>query len=223
MERITVYPKKCAHDLCFAVLCCGYTLTDFPISIRLTSLALWQSNDCPSARKATLMNMDKYFMWINYERLHNHNKAEHNKTVCIFLGIYCSWCTGASHLKEQWYHGMVLFSMLVTPSPVMWSFNVSLLLSWTSCFTNNWPAGCFKHHHINLTSLEWSLPHILISQLKHTLSFAWQSWFCWWQCHMPVLMEYISNNSDWHDSCNYKAAHKCANWSVLKITRIPIN
>ena len=67
------------------LLCCGYTLTDFPISIRLTSLALWQSNDCPSASKATLMNMDKYFMWIHYERLHNHNKAKHNKTVCIFL------------------------------------------------------------------------------------------------------------------------------------------
>ena len=85
----TVYPKKYAHGFCFAVLCCGYTLTDFPISIRLTSLALWQSNDCPSASKATLMNMDKYFMWIHYERLHNHNKAKHNKTVCIFLRIYC--------------------------------------------------------------------------------------------------------------------------------------
>ena len=85
----TVYPKKYAHGFCFAVLCCGYTLTDFPISIRLTSLALWQSNDCPSASKATLMNMDKHFMWIHYERLHNHNKAKHNKTVCIFLGIYC--------------------------------------------------------------------------------------------------------------------------------------
>ena len=72
------------------MLCCGYTLTDFPISIRLTSLALWQSNDCPSASKATLMDMDKYFMWIHYERLHNHNKAKHNKTVCIFLGIYCN-------------------------------------------------------------------------------------------------------------------------------------
>ena len=84
----TVYPKKYAHGFCFAVLCCGYTLTDFPISTRLTSLALWQSNDCPSASKATLMNMDKYFMWINYERLHNHNKAKHNKTVCIFLEIY---------------------------------------------------------------------------------------------------------------------------------------
>ena len=41
-----------------------------------------------------MMNMDKYFTWIHYERLHNHNKAKHNKTVCIFLGIYCrsiSW------------------------------------------------------------------------------------------------------------------------------------
>ena len=85
----TVYPKKYAHGSCFAVLCCGYTLTDLAISTRLASLALWQSSDCPSASKATLMNMDKYFMWIHYERLHNHNKAKHNKTVCIFLGIYC--------------------------------------------------------------------------------------------------------------------------------------
>ena len=38
------------------------------------------------------MNMDKYFMWINYERVHNHNKAKHNKTVRIFLGIYCMYC-----------------------------------------------------------------------------------------------------------------------------------
>ena len=88
----TVYPKKYAHGFCFAVLCCCYTLTDFPISIRLfVSLALWQSNDCPSASKATLMSMDKYFMWIHSERLHNHNKAKHNKTVCIFIGIYCMY------------------------------------------------------------------------------------------------------------------------------------
>ena len=58
----TVYPEKYAHGFCFAVLCCGYALTDFTISIRFTSLALWQSNDCPSASKATLMNMDKYFI-----------------------------------------------------------------------------------------------------------------------------------------------------------------
>ena len=39
--------------------------------------------------------MDKYFMWIHYERLHNHNKAKHNKTVCIFLGICCN-CFGVN-------------------------------------------------------------------------------------------------------------------------------
>ena len=74
------------------LLCCALLwlyIDWFPISIRLTSLALWQSNDCPSASKATLMNMDEYFMWIHYEQLHNHNKAKHNKTVCIFLGIHC--------------------------------------------------------------------------------------------------------------------------------------
>ena len=116
---LTVYPKKYAHGFCSAVLCCGYTLTDFPISIRLTSLALWQSNDCPSASKATLMSMDKYFMWIHYERLHNHNKAKNNKTVCIFLGIYCKlerllnwmqlWTSNAIWRHES---GSTLFSVL---------------------------------------------------------------------------------------------------------------
>ena len=84
------------------LLCCALLwlyIDWFSISIRLTSLALWQSNDCPSASKATLMNMDIYFMWIHYERLHNHNKAKHNKTVCIFLGIYCKT------LFESWKSG----------------------------------------------------------------------------------------------------------------------
>ena len=88
---VLIHMYSISQEICTRfVLCCGYTLTDFPISIRLTSLALWQSNDCPSASKATLMNMDKYFMWIHYEQLHNYNKAKHNKTVCIFLGIYCN-------------------------------------------------------------------------------------------------------------------------------------
>ena len=101
LDPFTVYPKIYAHGFCFAVLCCGYTLTDFPISTRLTSLALWQSSDCPSASKATLMNMDKYFMWNHYERLLNHNKAKHNKTVCIFIGIYC---TNIVYQKlKHWY------------------------------------------------------------------------------------------------------------------------
>ena len=34
--------------------------------------------------------MDKYSMWNHFERLHNHNKAKHNKTVCICIGISCT-------------------------------------------------------------------------------------------------------------------------------------
>ena len=83
----TVYPKKCAHGSCLAVLCCGYIVTDLPISIRLTSLALWQSTDCLSVRKATLMNIGKFIMWIHYEWLHNHNKAKHNSAH--FFGYTC--------------------------------------------------------------------------------------------------------------------------------------
>ena len=139
----TVYPKKYAHGFYFAVLCCGYTLTDFPLSIRLTSLALWQSNDCPSASKATLMNMDKYFMWIHYERLHNHNKAKHNKTVCTFLGIYCKLLSYNSHCVFTKYKA-----------------DIMLFVSSKSCI---WPAlvltsHCTKHHykdsHVSVTEIQ---------------------------------------------------------------------
>ena len=125
------------------MLCCGYTLTDFPISIRLTSLALWQSNDCHSASKATLMNIDKYFMWIHYERLHNHNKTKHNKTVCIFLGIYCTserflqirpprgtklpLLETSSKKKLQWHSGDDLSSLIVKYK------SVSEDKKWISC------------------------------------------------------------------------------------------
>ena len=119
----TVYPKKYAHGFCFAVLCCGYTLTDFPISIRLTSLALWQSNDCPSASKATLMNMDKYFMWIHYERLHNHKKQSTTKPCAYFLGytvgICYHWARGEREGMQTVRHEINLSIRLpiVTRSP----------------------------------------------------------------------------------------------------------
>ena len=110
----------------FALLCSVVIkLTDFPISIRLTSLALWQSNDCPSASKATLMNMDKYFMWIHYERLHNHNKAKHNKTVCIFLGIYCS-C-------------YVTWKLWCLKSPAIWLINIINKKRQMSEFSKGYP------------------------------------------------------------------------------------
>ena len=139
----TVYPKKYAHGFCFAVLCCGYILTDFPISIRLTSLALWQSNDCPSASKATLMNMDKYFMWIHYERLHNHNKAKHNKTVCIFLGIYCSNVMAGCRPNQCQLRSMAQYGITITLCVTLWAFQT--YLNFTSGFVVIHQLHCLMH------------------------------------------------------------------------------
>ena len=162
----TVYPKKYAHGFCFAVLCCGYTLTDFPISIRLTSLALWQSNDCPSASKATLMNMDKYFMWIHYERLHNHNKAKHNITVCIFLGIYCKpHPTSADklHYSEAWLlalrtvylkkyaHGFVVLCFVVVMQSFIMNSHEVFIHIHQGCFVGT---GAI----VRLPQCQWSKP-----------------------------------------------------------------
>ena len=146
--------------LCFVVF---YTLTDFPISIRLTSLALWQSNDCPSASKATLMNMDKYFMWIHYERLHNHNKAKHNKTVCIFLGIYCTSGDGVRPELEPYHDDVIKWKHF----PHYWPFvrgihrppvnfphkgqwrgvlMLSLICVWINGWVNNGEAGDLRRY-----------------------------------------------------------------------------
>ena len=92
---------KLWHDITYSIsqeictrflLCCAllWLYIDWFSHIHQAYFTGTVANDCPSASKATLMNMDKYFMWIHYEWFHNHNKAKHNKTVCIFLGIYCT-------------------------------------------------------------------------------------------------------------------------------------
>ena len=160
----TVYPKKYAHGFCFAVLCCGYTLTDFPISIRLTSLALWQSNDCPSASKATLMNMDKYFMWIHYERLHNHNKAKHNKTVCIFLGIYCSntilWHRSGSTLTSS----TITWTNVDLPPTSSSGIHSGVVFTWVKISN---PKLCFNWVRMMIVNRLWQTACIILVLVEH--------------------------------------------------------
>ena len=78
------------------------------IFFRVTSLALGQSHDCPSASEATLKNIYIYiyiYIYIKYESIkidtekkpehpsraiiYNHNKTKHKNPVCIFHGISC--------------------------------------------------------------------------------------------------------------------------------------
>ena len=175
----TVYPKKYAHGFCFAVLCCGYTLTDFPISIRLTSLALWQSSDCPSASKATLMNMDKYFMWIQYERLHNHNKAKHNKTVCIFLGIYCS-INWYRHKLEVWRSSYMDNDIFIILTVLLYKkCFIAIIKIWNGYF---YRPGCNKKKldlcHVGDT--------LLMDSLCNSQSYQLTLQFC--KCNFVVLL-----------------------------------
>ena len=55
----TVYPKKYAHAFCFAVLCCGYTLTDFPYP---SDLLHWH---CGNLTIAPVPVKQPWWIWIN--------------------------------------------------------------------------------------------------------------------------------------------------------------
>ena len=59
---------------------------DLPISLRVTSLALGQSYDFPSAREVTLkIGVNKSYAPFEYHMI--QNKTKHDKTVCIFYGL----------------------------------------------------------------------------------------------------------------------------------------
>ena len=125
-DACTVYPKKYAHGFCFAVLCCGYTLTDFPISIRLTSLALWQSNVAPAPAK------QPWWIWINTscEFIMNDcistTKQSTTKPCAYFLGYTVPSVTYVINITENkrssiwqlcrhWCHGKLSLRQLTVP------------------------------------------------------------------------------------------------------------
>ena len=112
----------------FALLCFVVVIhwLIFPYPSGLLHWHCGKYNDCPSASKATPMNMDKYFMWIHYERLHNHNKAKHNKTMCIFLGIYCTCAQRVS--ESSWWH----LQILTLPD----------LIGWYDCYMRGHVVSC---------------------------------------------------------------------------------
>ena len=89
--------------------------------------------------------MDKYFMWVHYERLHNYNKAKHNKTVCIFLGIYCT--------SMKWVIIDDLRFIDVQTSLSDWSRDKMVAISQTT-FPNAFP--WMKMHEFRLR-FHWSL------------------------------------------------------------------
>ena len=126
----------------------------------------------PSASKATLMKMDKYFMWIHYERLHNHNKAKHNKTVCIFLGKYCipgllQWHRGnladcSEPINLHWKlceNGSYQSTWINDIAPkIKYNKTVSIFdgIYWI-CLSDEWDEGNDRQgRQINIAVISWS-------------------------------------------------------------------
>ena len=80
--------------------------------------------------------MDKYFMWIHYERLLNHNKAKHNKPVCIFLGIYCNGLFTDHSLSQCW---LIIQGTLFT-----WEQSHKK-------YIETWVVSCFRRLHFQIS------------------------------------------------------------------------
>ena len=137
------------------MLCCGYTLTDFPISIRLTSLALWQSNDCPSASK------QPWWIWIN--------------TSCEFIMNDCITTTKQSTTKPcAYFLGYTVLAVWITM--VMPNRMICLWNKYTCMRYKYW----FGHHlyYIGIESLYRTFSYGLLQQIpapdivpSSTLSF----------------------------------------------------
>ena len=110
-----VYPRQNAHGLlCFVFLQLYHRFVwlhviYLPISLRVTSLALGQSHDCPSANEVTLKYMGKVSR--------NLTTTKHNKTkdVCIILWMYCvCWCVYEyAHIIHPYIHPSILTSSLI--------------------------------------------------------------------------------------------------------------
>ena len=82
-NNYTVYPKKCAHGFCFAVFCCGYTLTDFPYP---SGLLHWH---CGNLTIAPVPAKQTWWIWIN--------------TSCEFIMNDCITTTKQSTTKPCAY------------------------------------------------------------------------------------------------------------------------
>ena len=104
-------PYSVAQELCIWSVHCRvffymvrYRLI-LSIFFRVTSLALGQSYDCPSANEAILKNMDKNFTRIHQKLWYNHNKTKHNEVMennvpADDLGVWLRILTSHQH---RWY------------------------------------------------------------------------------------------------------------------------
>ena len=124
--------------------------------------------------------MDKYFMWIHYERLHNHNKAKHNKTVCIFLWIYCM-CPYKSFAAMIWInfsHDRLCWRKRLADVALSTCVNTNVSPWWESKDTywtvQHWKDYEYtKWHCICNKPVQWIIVNIVGVSLWDRMSYIW--------------------------------------------------
>ena len=131
-----------------------------PISFGVTSLALGQSDDCPSASEATLENMGKFDSYLTTTK---HTKA---RTVCIIHGTSCIFWNRESqhfHIKSQRrikYRNLlqlcsIKFSSILYSDNHMDQLVLLLLINLLGLIWNK-----YLHHDINVHYYLWSQNYI---------------------------------------------------------------
>ena len=116
----SVRTKRYAQDPCLVWLM-GFSKC-LSISFRVTSLALGQSHDCPSASEATLKDMGKEITWIHEELAMQpqQDKAQQNREYLMgyTVIIYDTWLRRAIIViiavvtddNPWWRHGIITLS-----------------------------------------------------------------------------------------------------------------
>ena len=78
----TIQHRDSTQALSYVELCCDLVPVDFIISSRVTSLALRQWHDYPSASEVTRSNMGNCIVYMHHSKWYNHNTTKHNKNRC---------------------------------------------------------------------------------------------------------------------------------------------
>ena len=97
MTACTVYPKKYAHGfvvLCFVVVMQSFIMNSHEVFIHIHQGCFAGTGAIVRLPQCQWSKPDGYGKISQYITTTKHSKA---KTVCIFLGIYCTWHAPLKH------------------------------------------------------------------------------------------------------------------------------
>ena len=169
--------KKCAFCLGFVVFCCGLVLGDFAHIFRVTSLSLIQL----FATEAIIHIYTWAIVWlpqckglpqcqwaIELQRIVQLNPNKHNKTLCLFYGIYCTYIVTMARTLPLILHDAFASHIHSIGANCRILIKATARVTWASCQIRK-IAGCACTGN-TVTHVSWCMPGLLNS------GFLWSRW-----------------------------------------------